>query len=103
MGNVSGHTKRLTVNATIFLAYCIANIIGPQIFITREAPHYTTGYNAILGFEVTAICALLVYAGGCIIENKKRDRREGIDVMMNINEQLGDLTDYEKKGFRYIY
>ncbi|KAI8719946.1 hypothetical protein NCS52_00438400 [Fusarium sp. LHS14.1] len=83
MGNVSGHTKRLTVNATIFLAYCIANIIGPQIFITREAPHYTTGYHAILGFE--------------------RDRSEGMDVIMNVEEQLGDLTDYEKKGFRYIY
>lgn len=103
MGNVSGHTKKLTVNATVFLAYCIANIIGPQVFIATEAPHYTTGYNAILGFEVTAICTLLAYATGCIIENRKRDKAEGTDVPVQVEEQLGDLTDYEKRGFRYIY
>ncbi|KAF4431480.1 Major facilitator superfamily domain general substrate transporter [Fusarium acutatum] len=103
MGNVSGHTKKLTVNATIFLAYCIANIIGPQVFRAAEAPHYPTGYNSILGFEVTAICALLAYAGGCIIENRKRDKAEGTDVSVRVEDQLGDLTDYEKKGFRYIY
>ncbi|KAJ3548281.1 hypothetical protein NM208_g1096 [Fusarium decemcellulare] len=103
MGNVSGHTKKLTVNATIFLAYCIANIIGPQVFITKEAPNYSTGYNAILGFEVTAICCMAAYAVGCMIENKRRDKMEGNDVSVMVEEQLGDLTDYEKKGFRYIY
>ncbi|KAF5257814.1 hypothetical protein FOXYS1_11629 [Fusarium oxysporum] len=103
MGNVSGHTKKLTVNATIFLAYCIANIIGPQVFRAAEAPHYSTGYNSILGFEATAICALLAYAGGCIVENRKRDKAEGTDVSVRVEDQLGDLTDYEKKGFRYIY
>ncbi|RKK29165.1 hypothetical protein BFJ65_g1101 [Fusarium oxysporum f. sp. cepae] len=103
MGNVSGHTKKLTVNATTFLAYCIANIIGPQVFRAAEAPHYSTGYNSILGFEATAICALLAYAGGCIVENRKRDKAEGTDVSVRVEDQLGDLTDYEKKGFRYIY
>ncbi|PCD44651.1 hypothetical protein AU210_000108 [Fusarium oxysporum f. sp. radicis-cucumerinum] len=103
MGNVSGHTKKLTVNATIFLAYCIANIIGPQVFRAAEAPHYSNGYNSILGFEATAICALLAYAGGCIVENRKRDKAEGTDVSVRVEDQLGDLTDYEKKGFRYIY
>ncbi|RYC83108.1 hypothetical protein BFJ63_vAg14043 [Fusarium oxysporum f. sp. narcissi] len=103
MGNVSGHTKKLTVNATIFLAYCIANIIGPQVFRAAEAPHYSTGYNSILGFEATAIYALLAYAGGCIVENRKRDKAEGTDVSVRVEDQLGDLTDYEKKGFRYIY
>lgn len=103
MGNVSGHTKKLTVNATIFLAYCIANIIGPQVFRAAEAPHYSTGYNYNLGFEATAICALLAYAGGCIVENRKRDKAEGTDVSVRVEDQLGDLTDYEKKGFLYIY
>lgn len=103
MANVSGHTKKLTINATVFLAYCIANIVGPQIFIAKEAPDYTTGYNAILAFEVISICCMAAYATGCIIENRRRDQREGTDVSVTVDDQLGDLTDYEKKGFRYIY
>ena len=103
MANVSGHTKKLTINATIFLAYCIANIVGPQVFIAKEAPDYTTGYNAIMGFEITAIACLAAYAAGCVVENRRRDRREGVDVDGNADEQLGDLTDYEKRGFRYSY
>lgn len=103
MANVSGHTKKLTINATIFLAYCIANIVGPQVFIAKEAPDYTTGYNAIMAFEIVAIACLAAYAVGCIIENRIRDKREGTDIDVTLDTQLGDLTDYEKKGFRYIY
>lgn len=103
MANVSGHTKRLTINATVFLAYCIANILGPQVFIATEAPDYKTGYSAILAFEVVAMACMAAYAVGCYIENKRRDEQEGTDIDVTIYEQLGDLTDYEKKGFRYIY
>lgn len=103
MANVSGHTKKLTINATVFLAYCIANIVGPQIFIAKEAPDYSTGYSAIMAFEVVAIVCMAAYAAGCIIENRRRDRKEGVNVEVSVNDQLGDLTDYEKKGFRYIY
>jgi MFS transporter, ACS family, allantoate permease len=103
MANVSGHTKRITVNATVFLAYCIANIVGPQVFMSKEAPDYSTGYNAILGCEVAAILCMAVYAIGCRIENKRRDAREGLVGEMSVDLQLSDLTDYEKPGFRYSY
>lgn len=103
MANVSGHTKKLTINATIFLAYCIANIIGPQVFISSEAPHYSTGYNAILGFEIAAIACMAAYATGCKIENKRRDAKEGVIGELSADLQLGDLTDYEKRGFRYLF
>ncbi|KAK1963844.1 hypothetical protein LY78DRAFT_748823 [Colletotrichum sublineola] len=101
--NVSGHTKKLTVSATVFLAYCIANIVAPQVFIATEAPHYTTGYNAILGFEAAAVACLAAYGIGCAVENKRRGVAEGSNVSVSVAEQLGDLTDYEKKGFRYVY
>ncbi|KAF4837641.1 putative transporter [Colletotrichum siamense] len=103
MANVSGHTKKLTINATVFLAYCIANIVGPQIFIEREAPNYTTGYSAIMAFEVVAIACMVAYAVGCMIENRIRDRKEGTEVDVTVVDRLGDLTDYEKRGFRYVY
>ncbi|KDN68837.1 hypothetical protein CSUB01_12614 [Colletotrichum sublineola] len=101
--NVSGRTKKLTVSAIVFLAYCIANIVGPQVFIATEAPHYTTGYNAILGFEAAAVACLAAYGIGCAVENKRRGVAEGSNVSVSVAEQLGDLTDYEKKGFRYVY
>lgn len=38
--NCGGFTKKATVNAMFFVAYCTGNIIGPQFFYTREAPRY---------------------------------------------------------------
>jgi len=103
MANVSGHTKKLTTNASIFVAYCAAMIIGPQLFLTSEAPYYQTGYNSILGFEVASIVCLAIYAGGCIIENRRRDKLEGRGVEVSVAHMLDDRTDREKKGFRYVY
>ncbi|KAM6525188.1 hypothetical protein FALCPG4_010746 [Fusarium falciforme] len=103
MGNVSGHTKKLTVNASIFVAYCAANMIGTQVFFIHEAPNYPTGYNTLLGLEVAAICCITAYTVGCFMENKQRDRKEATNVSVGADEQFGDLTDYEKRGFRYLY
>ncbi|KAL6399359.1 putative allantoate permease protein [Ilyonectria robusta] len=85
MANVSGHTKKLTVTASIFIAYCCAMIIGPQVFLTKEAPNYPTGYKCLMGFEIAAICLLGMYAVGCKIENKRRDKREGEYVELSLD------------------
>ncbi|KAJ4213708.1 hypothetical protein NW759_010704 [Fusarium solani] len=102
MGDVSGHTKKLTVYASIFVAYCAANMVGPQVFFIHEAPNYPTGYNTLLGFEVAAICCITAYAVGCFLENKQRDR-EGTNVSVGADEQFRDLTDYERGGVRHLY
>jgi MFS family permease len=39
--NVGGFTKKATVNAVLFIAYCAGNIAGPQFYKTEEAPKYT--------------------------------------------------------------
>lgn len=46
MANVSGHSRKSTVNAAIFTAYCVAQIIGPQCFRASGAPDYPTGLTA---------------------------------------------------------
>ncbi|WAO90695.1 Hypothetical protein NCS54_00813200 [Fusarium falciforme] len=74
----------------------------PSLFI-HEAPNYPTGYNTLLGLEVAAICCITAYTVGCFMENKQRDRKEGTNVSVGADEQFGDLTDYEKRGFRYLY
>lgn len=38
--NVAGFTKKSTVMAMIFLAYCAGNLAGPQFFKSSEAPNY---------------------------------------------------------------
>ena len=38
--NIAGFTKRSTVSALMFVAYCIGNIAGPQFFLASEAPNY---------------------------------------------------------------
>ncbi len=105
MANTSGHTKKVTVNALMFLSYCLGNIIAPQFFIASEAPGYHTGYNAILSCIVIAIVALIVYAVGLRWENSRRDKSEGELAASDLSsaEALGDLTDREKRGFRYVY
>lgn len=103
MANVAGHTKKLTVNALIFMAYCTASIIGPQVFLQSEAPNYATGYNSIMGFELAAIGCLAVYGIGCWTENKRRDRLEGDMLDITLTDQLDDRTDKEKPGFRYVF
>jgi len=108
--NTSGHTKKTTINALMFLGYCVANIIAPQFFIASEAPGYRTGYSAIMGFLVLGICMLALYGFGLRMENKKRDRMEaelrasGVDVdSQREAEMLMDKTDKEKVFFRYTY
>jgi len=38
--NIAGTTKKTTVNAMLFAAYCAGNIAGPQFYKTAEAPSY---------------------------------------------------------------
>lgn len=87
----------------VFSSYCIANIIAPQLFQTSEAPHYTSGYNAIMGCEIGAIACMALYAGGCYWENARRDKAAGANPEVSVDTMLDDLTDWEKPGFRYVY
>ncbi|CAH0018603.1 unnamed protein product [Clonostachys rhizophaga] len=103
MANVSGQSKKTTVNATIFIAYCVAQIIGPQCFRTNEAPNYPTGYNCILAFEIVAAVAICVYGLGCRWENRQRDKKQADEYDMSTEEMLEDKTDKEKPAFRYVY
>ncbi|KAI1361595.1 MFS general substrate transporter [Xylaria arbuscula] len=44
--NVAGYTKKQLTGAILFVGYCVGNIIGPQTFIEKEAPLYTSAYIA---------------------------------------------------------
>jgi hypothetical protein len=38
--NVAGFTKKSVTSASLFVGYCIGNIVGPQFFDASEAPDY---------------------------------------------------------------
>lgn len=41
MANVAGHTKKSFMAATVFVAYCVGNIVGPQlVWQETKAKHY---------------------------------------------------------------
>lgn len=44
--NVAGYTKKQITGAFLFVGYCVGNIIGPQTFISTEAPLYKSAYIA---------------------------------------------------------
>lgn len=48
--NIGGFTKKATVNAILFIAYCAGNIAGPQFYKTNEAPRYTVSPHPCLIF-----------------------------------------------------
>ncbi|KAJ5281315.1 Major facilitator superfamily domain general substrate transporter [Penicillium angulare] len=105
MANTSGHSKKLTMNAIFFLAYCIGNIIGPQVFRTDDAPSYSRGYEGLLACLVVAIASIVAYGLLCRWENHRRDQKEGpqFDAEPSEAAAFSDLTDHEKQGFRYTY
>lgn len=125
--NYRGVTKKMTVTAMLFLAYCAGNIAGPQFFKSSEEPTYGTAFRAIMicyALAVVLAVVLRVYLGWM---NKKRAREEGfegsagaagavgggkvVDVVADGTGAVGevelrsedyeDVTDWEMVGFRY--
>lgn len=102
MANTSGHSKKLTMNAIFFIAYCVGNIIGPQLFRSSDAPAYSHGYEGLLACLVVAIVSIAAYGVMCHFENRRRDREQQHPTVGAI-DPFSDQTDKEKKDFRYTY
>ncbi|KAK8028599.1 hypothetical protein PG991_005655 [Apiospora marii] len=106
--NVAGYTKKQLTGAFVFVGYCVGNIIGPQTFIEKEAPLYTSAYIAVLtGYSIKTIMVAVLYFYMWTI-NKKRDR-EAMEAGQLPEEQekqavelgMQDATELDNKGFRY--
>ncbi|KAI0952061.1 hypothetical protein AcW1_004259 [Taiwanofungus camphoratus] len=46
--NTSGHTKKNTINALTMVTFSVGNIIGTEIFQSKDAPAYIPGKTAIM-------------------------------------------------------
>ncbi|KAM0554908.1 hypothetical protein ACHAPJ_006644 [Fusarium lateritium] len=84
--NITGHTKKSTVNGMLFVGFCVGYIIGPLTFLPREAP----SYHLMARW------------------NTKRDQRYGVETVTggqavedNATQINLDETDWENKSIRY--
>ncbi|KAI6085623.1 major facilitator superfamily domain-containing protein [Hypoxylon rubiginosum] len=99
--NVAGMTKKSVVVAANFVSWATAAAIGPQVFLSWDAPRYFIAFATHLGcytLLVIVICALRWHLKR---ENSKKDavQTEGL----NLRHAFEDLTDRENPNFRYIF
>lgn len=107
--NFAGQTKKTFMNALFFVAYCAGNIVGPQVFLTREAPTYYSAFATMISLTTLNFLLFLILRFVLVRENQKRDAVYG---QPNPDTQTEsewasleeDLTDFEReKSFRYMY
>jgi MFS family permease len=118
--NYKGVTKKMTMTALMFIAYCAGNIAGPQFFRTGEAPVYQTAFKAILVCYVLAAIVAVSLRFYLRFVNQRRDREEGVGLVSTAStvagkhvsvveavdvalqaEDYDDVTDWKTVGFRY--
>lgn len=87
-------------NALTLMAFCVGNLIGPQLFQVKDGPNYTPA-KIVLMVSVAAVVVLqLMLRQLMVVENKKRDRETG---GMPATLEINDKTDIENRDFRYVY
>ncbi|KAB8254209.1 major facilitator superfamily domain-containing protein [Aspergillus pseudonomiae] len=101
--NIAGRTKKTVVTAALFIAYCVGNLIGPQLFFEREEPHYRSGFIAMIICLALDFVLLVILHRLYVLKNKKRDAaKSSIEVNLDGTSGLTDLTDMENPSFRYV-
>lgn len=111
--NAAGTTKRVVTTACVFMGQCLGNVrvvsprpmfrptqwatghadapqvVGPQLFLSSEAPYYHTGLYATIG-AWSAVCLLCVIMGAYLkYLNRRQGRRR---LALGLPEQLEDMS-----------
>ncbi|KDN67530.1 putative major facilitator superfamily transporter [Colletotrichum sublineola] len=104
--NTAGTTKKSFMGVTVAVCYATGNIIGPQLFLSSQAPRYPLGIGAMMfAFALMAVSGMAYYLL-CVAENKRRNSKYGVPEGMlqaGLEQEKEDKTDWENKAFRYAY
>jgi len=87
--NAAGTTKRVVTTATLFIGLCTGNIVGPQVFLARQAPYYHTGLYCALGCWSTLFVLVATMAMYLKYLNRKQGRRR---VALGLPEHIEDMS-----------
>ncbi|EFE43466.1 hypothetical protein TRV_01753 [Trichophyton verrucosum HKI 0517] len=100
--NYAGHTKKVTMNAIILMAFCLGNILGPLTFKDEDAPEYVPAKLTIVVTMSITIVSIFVLRFYYKYENKRRDRKFEEGQVQPAADFL-DITDRENLSFRVSY
>lgn len=102
--NVPGYTKKLTITSVYLIGYCVGSLIGPQTFVTKDAPHYNPAkITIVVCLCVSAACFYGIWFV-CKLDNSKRDKKAaelGDKYVIPENIEFSDLTSEENIYFRF--
>ncbi|KAI0545511.1 putative allantoate permease [Xylaria curta] len=110
--NTQGYTKKVTVNAIVAVGFGIANIIGPQTFLSWEAPGYISAKIIIFAVNgaviVVAVMLRLLYGWRNRQRIEKRQAEldslsRGLVNIRALKKLEGQETDMGNKAFVYVY
>jgi hypothetical protein len=90
----------------VFIAYCAANIVGPQLFFAHEAPKYRSGFLSMMICFGVGMLSCLGLRLHLILKNRRRDRAgagAGEPAITAGDTAALDKTDKELLQFRYVY
>ncbi|GAW25287.1 putative MFS allantoate transporter [Rosellinia necatrix] len=100
--NIAGWTKKTTVAAMYLVAYCVGNIIGPQVFRPGDAPTYYTAITVVLVALILAYLILIFIYFWCRRQNTiKAAVRDAPGYTKTEGQEFMDLTDRENPEFVY--
>ncbi|KZL87103.1 major facilitator superfamily transporter [Colletotrichum incanum] len=108
--NVAGRTKKTVTSTVLFVAYCVGNAVGAQMFVASDAPKYIRGLTACAVLYCVEFCSMATWRFYYIWENRRRAniiREQGFSD--EESERIGklnaeaDMTDRENIHFKYKY
>ncbi|KAF3765194.1 MFS general substrate transporter [Cryphonectria parasitica EP155] len=105
--NVAGQTKKSVAISINFIIWATGNAIGPQVFLSWDAPRYFTAFATHLGCYSLLVIDILALRWYLTWQNKKRDQLAAQGVREAHDESylhaFEDYTDKENPNFRYVY
>lgn len=105
--NIAGQTKKNVVLTMSLIAWAAGNMIGPQVFQTKDAPRYRVGFTVHLAFYIAQILVFFALRVILMRRNAKKDadaKAQGrADGEVNLDNAFDDMTDKQNPEFRYQY
>ncbi|PWN52734.1 pantothenate transporter [Violaceomyces palustris] len=104
--NFLGHTRKTLTSFTYFIGYCVGLIVGPQFWLSKQAPQYRLGLIMDIIFLGIGILGFFTLFVAFRSQNKRRDRmasegHEEYEPRSNAIEV--NSSDNAVLGFRYAY
>ncbi|RFU33969.1 hypothetical protein B7463_g2377, partial [Scytalidium lignicola] len=127
LGNTAGQTKKSMVMCVFNIGVSAGNLVGPQLFTSKDAPAYIQGLRAVLGIFVALLVLVFVQLAYLVFLNKMQMRKRKANgkqeiiqdrsMMVRYTEndenmeservlvdpETADITDRKNDEFIYIY